>query len=247
MSEYMEKHAVSRMIGAPPGYVGYDEGGQLTEQIRRRPYSVVLFDEIEKAHPDIFNAMLQILDDGRLTDGQGRVIDFRNAVIIMTSNIGSHVIAESKNAFGFSVNQKSRSNEETRKSLLDALRQSFRPEFLNRVDDIIVFSQLSRENLSVLIDLQLNKVASMLAERGVKLEIAPEAKEIIMNEGYDEAYGARPMRRAIQRLVQNPLALRLLAGDFLAGETVLVEKDGDEGKLKFVKQTEAVPAYAPLK
>jgi ATP-dependent Clp protease ATP-binding subunit ClpB len=246
MSEYMEKHAVSRMIGAPPGYVGYDEGGQLTEQIRRKPYSVVLFDEIEKAHPDIFNAMLQILDDGRLTDGQGRVVDFRNTVIIMTSNIGSHVIAESS-SIGFSVNQRTRTNEDTRKRLLDALRQTFRPEFLNRVDDIIVFSQLSRENLSVIIDLQLNKVSSMLAERGVGLEITPEAKELIMTEGYDQAYGARPMRRAIQRLVQNPLALRLLAGDFRAGETVRAEKDGDEGKLKFVKQTEAVPAYAPLK
>jgi ATP-dependent Clp protease ATP-binding subunit ClpA len=175
------------------------------------------------------------------------VVDFRNTVIIMTSNIGSHVIAESKNAFGFSVNQKSRSHEDTRKTLLDTLRQAFRPEFLNRVDDIIVFSQLSRENLSVIIDLQLDKVSSMLAERGVKLEITPEAKEVVMNEGYDQAYGARPMRRAIQRLIQNPLALRLLAGDFLAGETVRAEKDGDEGKLKFVKQTEAIPAYAPVK
>ena len=240
MSEYMEKHAVSRMIGAPPGYVGYDEGGQLTEHVRRKPYSVVLFDEIEKAHPDIFNSMLQILDDGRLTDGQGRTVDFRNTIIIMTSNIGSHVIAESK-PIGFSVNQRtSPALEDTRKRLLDALRQAFRPEFLNRIDDIIVFNQLSKENLSVIIDVQLRRVSNMLAERGVKLEVTQAAKDAIMNEGYDANYGARPMRRAIQRLIQDPLALRLLAGDFLAGETVIADKDGEAGKLKFTKLTEPV-------
>jgi ATP-dependent Clp protease ATP-binding subunit ClpB len=240
MSEYMEKHAVSRMIGAPPGYVGYDEGGQLTEHVRRKPYSVVLFDEIEKAHPDIFNTMLQILDDGRLTDGQGRTVDFRNTIIIMTSNVGSHVIQES-NAIGFSVNHKGRNGQEdVRKRLLDSLRQTFRPEFLNRVDDIIVFNTLSKEHLSVIIDLQLGRVSKMLAERGVKLEVTPAAKDAIMTEGYDAAFGARPMRRAIQRLVQDPLALRLLAGDFLAGETVVADKDGDGGKLKFTKQTEPV-------
>ena len=239
MSEYMEKHAVSRMVGAPPGYVGYDEGGQLTEHVRRRPYSVVLFDEIEKAHPDIFNAMLQILDDGRLTDGQGRTVDFRNTVIIMTSNVGSHVIES--NGIGFSVNQRIRSGQEdVRKRLLESLRQTFRPEFLNRVDDIIVFSSLSKEHLGVIIDLQLQRVGKMLAERGVKLEVTAAAKEAIMNEGYDPAYGARPMRRAIQRLVQDPLAMRLLAGDFLAGETVLADKAGEGGKLTFTKQTEAV-------
>jgi len=240
MSEYMEKHAVSRMIGAPPGYVGYDEGGQLTEQIRRRPYSVILFDEIEKAHPDIFNTMLQILDDGRLTDGQGRTVDFRNTIIIMTSNVGSHVIQDSA-SIGFSVNHKVRNGQEdVRKRLLDSLRQTFRPEFLNRVDDIIVFNTLSKEHLSVIIDLQLGRVSKMLAERGVKLEVTQAAKDAIMTEGYDAAFGARPMRRAIQRLVQDPLALRLLAGDFLSGETVVADKDGEVGKLKFTKQTELV-------
>ncbi len=233
MSEYMEKHSVSRMIGAPPGYVGYDEGGQLTEHVRRRPYSVVLFDEIEKGHPDVFNALLQILDDGRLTDGQGRTVDFKNTVIIMTSNVGSHIIHDA-NPIGFSVNQKVKNGQEdVRKRLLDALRQTFKPEFLNRVDDIIVFNTLSKEHLSVIIDLQLARVAKMLTDRGLKLEVTPAAKEIIMNDGYDPAWGARPMRRSIQRLIQDPLALRLLAGDFLAGETIVADKDGDGSKLKF--------------
>ncbi|MDP9170944.1 MAG: ATP-dependent chaperone ClpB [Acidobacteriota bacterium] len=232
MSEYMEKHSVSRMIGAPPGYVGYDEGGQLTEHVRRKPYSVVLFDEIEKGHPDIFNTLLQILDDGRLTDGQGRTVDFKHTVIIMTSNVGSAVIGE-HNPIGFSVNQKVKNgNEEVRKRLLDALRQTFRPEFLNRVDDIIVFNGLSKEHLSVIIDLQLGRVESMLSGRGLKLEVTPAAKELIISDGYDPAYGARPMRRSIQRLVQDPLSLRLLAGDFLSGETILVDVDGN-GKLQF--------------
>jgi ATP-dependent Clp protease ATP-binding subunit ClpB len=240
MSEYMEKHAVSRMIGAPPGYVGYDEGGQLTEHVRRRPYSVVLFDEIEKAHPDVFNAMLQILDDGRLTDGQGRTVDFKNTVIIMTSNVGSSVIGDG-NPIGFSVNQRGRNGqEEVRKRLLDALRQTFRPEFLNRVDDIIVFNALSHEHLSIIIDLQLKRIEKMLADRGMKLEITPAAKELIMTDGYDAAYGARPMRRAIQRLVQDPLAMKLLAGDFLSGDTIVVDRDGDGTKLRFEKQHEAV-------
>jgi ATP-dependent Clp protease ATP-binding subunit ClpB len=242
MSEYMEKHSVSRMIGAPPGYVGYDEGGQLTEHVRRRPYSVVLFDEIEKAHPDVFNAMLQILDDGRLTDGQGRTVDFKNSVIIMTSNVGSHVIAEA-NPIGFSVNQRVKNGqEEVRKRLLDALRQTFRPEFLNRVDDIIVFNSLSKEHLSVIIDLQLRRLEKMLAERGLKLAVTQAAKDVLIADGYDPAYGARPMRRSIQRLVQDPLALRLLAGEFLTGETILVDKDGDGLKLRFEKQHEPVAA-----
>jgi ATP-dependent Clp protease ATP-binding subunit ClpB len=241
MSEYMEKHSVSRMIGAPPGYVGYDEGGQLTEHVRRRPYSVVLFDEIEKGHPDVFNALLQILDDGRLTDGQGRTVDFKNTVIIMTSNVGSHVIAEA-NPMGFSVNQRTHNgHEDVRKRLLDALRQTFRPEFLNRVDDIIVFNSLSREHLSVIIDLQLRRVDSLLAQRGLKLEVTEAAKNLIMTDGYDPQYGARPLRRSIQRLVQDPLALRLLAGDFLAGETVVVDADGDGSKLRFEKKPSEEP------
>jgi ATP-dependent Clp protease ATP-binding subunit ClpB len=241
MSEYMEKHAVSRMIGAPPGYVGYEEGGQLTEHVRRKPYSVVLFDEIEKAHPDVFNAMLQILDDGRLTDGQGRTVDFKNTVIIMTSNIGSGIIHES-NTIGFSVNRKVHGQEETRKRLLDALRQSFRPEFLNRVDDIIVFNSLSGEHLAKIIDLLLRKVESLLSQKGVKMEVTQGAKDVIMAEGYDAQWGARPLRRAIQRLVQDPLALHLLAGDFLAGETVVVDREGDAMTLKFEKAKQPEPA-----
>jgi ATP-dependent Clp protease ATP-binding subunit ClpB len=236
MSEYMEKHSVARMIGAPPGYVGYDEGGQLTEHVRRRPYSVVLFDEIEKGHPDIFHTLLQILDDGRLTDGQGRTVDFKNTVIIMTSNVGSAIIHDS-NPIGFSVNQKGKhGQEDVRKRLLDALRQTFRPEFLNRVDDIIVFNSLSKEHLSVIIDLQLKRVENQLADRGLKLHVTQAAKEVVMADGYDPAYGARPMRRSIQRLIQDPLSLRLLAGEFLSGETVVVDKDGDTSKLKFDKQ-----------
>ena len=236
MSEYMEKHSVSRMIGAPPGYVGYDEGGQLTEHVRRRPYSVVLFDEIEKGHPDVFNTLLQIMDDGRLTDGQGRTVDFRNTVIIMTSNVGSAVISDA-NPIGFSVNQRVRNGqEEVRKRLLDSLKQTFRPEFLNRVDDIIVFNGLSKEQLSVIVDLQLKRLEKTLAERGLKLLVTPAAKEVVISDGYDPAYGARPMRRSIQRLIQDPLALRLLAGEFLAGETVVVDKDGDGARLKFEKQ-----------
>jgi len=236
MSEYMEKHSVSRMIGAPPGYVGYDEGGQLTEHVRRRPYSVILFDEIEKGHPDVFNTLLQILDDGRLTDGQGRTVDFKNTVIIMTSNVGSHIIHDA-NPIGFSVNQKVKNNsqEEVRKRLLEALRQTFRPEFLNRVDDIIVFNTLSKEHLEVIIDLQLLRIEKMLVDRGLKLVVTQAAKELIIADGYDPNFGARPMRRSIQRLVQDPLALRLLAGEFLSGETIVVDKDGDSGKVKFEK------------
>ena len=242
MSEYMEKHSVARMIGAPPGYVGYDEGGQLTEHVRRRPYSVVLFDEIEKGHPDVFNTLLQILDDGRLTDGQGRTVDFKNTVIIMTSNVGSALIKDSA-PIGFSVNVRGRSGQEDiRKRLLDALRQQFRPEFLNRVDDIIVFNSLSKEHLSVIIDLQLQRLENQLADRGIKLEVTAAAKEVMMNDGYDPAYGARPMRRSIQRLIQDPLSLRLLAGEFLSGEKVVVDKDGDTGKLKFEKQPQPEPA-----
>src|SRR5689334_10076536 len=235
MSEYQEKHAVARMIGSPPGYVGYDEGGQLTEQIRRRPYSVILFDEIEKAHPDVFHALLQILDDGRLTDGQGRTVSFKNTVIVMTSNIGTGMVE--KNSIGFSVHAKDKRTEDTRKHLLDALKAAFRPEFLNRVDDIIVFNTLSRENLTEIVDLQLANVAKLLKDRKLKLEISPAAKDLIIAEGYDPQYGARPMRRAIQRLVQDPLALKLINGDFHEGETVLVDKAPDGNGLRFQSVT----------
>ncbi|HKW96924.1 MAG TPA: ATP-dependent chaperone ClpB [Bryobacteraceae bacterium] len=235
MSEYMEKHAVSRMIGAPPGYVGYEEGGQLSEYVRRRPYSVVLFDEIEKAHPEVFNTMLQILDDGRLTDGQGRTVNFRNTVIIMTSNVGSSEIHH-MGAIGFSVNARANGNEEVRRALLDALRKTFRPEFLNRVDDIIVFNTLSREHLAKIIDLQLGRVRTLLEAKGLHLEVAESAKDVIMTEGYDPAYGARPMRRAIQRLVQDPLSMKLLSGDFVPGDTVVVEGDPKKHTLEFAKR-----------
>jgi ATP-dependent Clp protease ATP-binding subunit ClpB len=233
MSEYMEKHAVARMIGSPPGYVGYEEGGQLTEQVRRRPYSVVLFDEIEKAHPDVFNMLLQILEDGRLTDGQGRTVSFRNTVIVMTSNVGAAMIE--KNTIGFSVHARDKRTEDTRKRLLDALRGAFRPEFLNRVDDIIVFNALTREDLARIVDIQLSNVAKLLADRGIALEVTLAAKERIISEGYDPNYGARPMKRAIQRLVQDPLALKLIAGAFAEGDTVVVDGKEGAGELDFAK------------
>jgi ATP-dependent Clp protease ATP-binding subunit ClpB len=232
MSELMEKHAVARLVGAPPGYVGYEEGGQLTEQVRRRPYSVVLFDEIEKAHPDVFNMLLQILDDGRLTDGQGRTVSFKNTVIVMTSNIGTGMV--DKNVIGFSVHGKDARNADTRKRLLDALRQHFRPEFLNRVDDIIVFNSLTREHLHQIVDIQLRNVGKLLKDRKVRLQVTDAVKERIITEGYDPQYGARPMRRAIQRLIQDPLALKLINGEFTEGDTVLVETNG-EGELQFEK------------
>ena len=235
MSEYMEKHAVSRMIGAPPGYVGYEEGGQLSEYVRRKPYSVVLFDEIEKAHPDVFNTLLQILDDGRLTDGQGRTVNFRNTVIIMTSNVGSGEIRQ-MGPIGFSVNVKQTSNDEVRKNLLDSLRKTFRPEFLNRVDDIIVFNPLNKEHLTQIVDLQISRVAELLAGKGLHLEVAQSAKDVLLSEGYDPAYGARPMRRAVQRLIQDPLSLRLLSGDFSAGDTVVVEGDAEKRTLEFTRR-----------
>ena len=234
MSEYMEKHAVARMIGAPPGYIGYEEGGQLTEQVRRRPYSVVLFDEIEKAHPEVFNMMLQILDDGRLTDGQGRTVSFKNVVIVMTSNVGTGMVE--KNTIGFSVHGKDKRTDETRQRLLEALRQQFRPEFLNRVDDIIVFNSLTREHLSLIVDIQIRNVAKLLKDRKVKLEVTAAAKDRLIAEGYDPQYGARPMKRAVQRLIQDPLALKLINGEFAEGDTVVADAGTPEGELMFTKQ-----------
>ena len=218
MSEYMEKHAVARLIGAPPGYVGYDEGGQLTEAVRRRPYCVILFDEIEKAHPDVFNVLLQILDDGRLTDSRGRTVDFKNAVIIMTSNIGaSYLQAESLSS--------PEAFEEATTHVMEALRQHFRPEFLNRVDDIIVFSPLGEEQLTRIIELRLDDLRRLLADRKITIELTPAAKELLFVEGYDRAYGARPLKRAIQRLIQDPLALKILEGEVLHGDHVVVDAD----------------------
>jgi ATP-dependent Clp protease ATP-binding subunit ClpB len=222
MSEYMEKHAVARLIGAPPGYVGYEEGGQLTEAVRRRPYSVILFDEVEKAHSDVFNILLQILDDGRLTDSQGRTVDFRNTVIIMTSNIGSVFILEHGTEDWALV--------ETQ--VTSALRQHFRPEFLNRVDDIIVFRPLGEEQIEVIIGLQLKRLEALLAEKKLRIELSPEARHLIATEGYDQAFGARPLKRAIQRLVQNPLAMAVLEGRFAEGDKVRVDV-GADGQLVF--------------
>jgi ATP-dependent Clp protease ATP-binding subunit ClpB len=238
MSEYMEKHAVARMTGAPPGYVGYEEGGQLSEQVRRRPYSVVLFDEIEKAHPDVFHLLLQILDDGRLTDGQGRTVSFKNAVIVMTSNIGTGML--DRNPLGFSVHAKDDRSDDMKKRLRESLRSQFRPEFLNRVDDIIVFNALSKDHLSRIVDLQLDAVAKLLKERKVNLEVTAAARDAIIAEGYDPQYGARPMRRAIQRLIQDPLALQLLNGEYLEGDTVLV--DADVGQVFNLRRVSNSPA-----
>jgi ATP-dependent Clp protease ATP-binding subunit ClpB len=220
MSEYMEKHSVARMIGAPPGYIGYEEGGQLTEAVRRRPYSVVLFDEIEKAHPDVFNVLLQILDDGRLTDSQGRLVDFRNTVIIMTSNVGSPLILEAgeQDAAGWT-------GVEAR--VRDQLRLHFRPEFLNRVDDIIVFRQLSREDIVAIIELQLARLRKQLAERRLTLTLTPDALALIAAEGYDPSFGARPLKRVIQRRLQNPIALEMLEGRYSEGDTIEVTREGD--------------------
>ncbi len=234
MSEYMEKHSVSRMLGAPPGYVGHEEGGQLTEAVRRRPYSVVLFDEVEKAHPDVFNVLLQILDDGRLTDSQGRVVDFRNTVIILTSNIGSQIILEAGE-------QQGEGWARVEREVRDQLRLHFRPEFLNRVDDIIVFRQLGRSDLARIVELQLAKLVQQLAARHIRLELSAEARDLLAEEGYDPVYGARPLKRVIQRRLQNPMALELLEGVYHDGDTVRVERDGSE--LRFVR-TSAEPGRA---
>ncbi|MGH7903784.1 MAG: ATP-dependent Clp protease ATP-binding subunit, partial [Candidatus Dormibacteraceae bacterium] len=231
MSEYQEKHAVARMIGAPPGYVGYDEGGQLTEAIRRRPYAVVLLDEIEKAHPDVFNVLLQILDDGRLTDGRGRTVDFRNAVVIMTSNLGSQVIQE----------MAAEDFDGARDSVLEILRSHFRPEFLNRLDEVIVFRRLTREQLESIVDIQLRTLETRLAERGLRLEVTPRARALLAERGWDPVYGARPLRRTIQKLVQDRLAMGLLEGRFHAGEAVRV--DAADGELAV--EPVAIPAREP--
>ncbi len=221
MSEYMEKHAVARMIGAPPGYVGYEEGGQLTESVRRRPYSVILFDEIEKAHPDVFNVLLQILDDGRLTDSKGRTVDFKNTVLIMTSNLGSREIQAAEG-----------DEKEVRETVLQELRLNFKPEFLNRVDDVVIFHQLSQAQIGQIIDVQLDRLRAMLAERNLTLVLDPSARELLMREGYDPSYGARPLKRAIQSYIQNPLAVKLLQGEIQPGQTIKLAANGDAMEFK---------------
>ncbi|HEY9501504.1 MAG TPA: AAA family ATPase, partial [Pyrinomonadaceae bacterium] len=229
MSEYMEKHAVARMIGAPPGYVGFEEGGQLTEAIRRRPYSVVLFDEIEKAHPDVFNVLLQILDDGRLTDSKGRTVDFKNTVLIMTSNLGSREIQAAQG-----------DEKQVREAVLQELRLHFKPEFLNRVDDVVIFHQLSQQQIGMIIDVQLERLRAMLAERNITLMLDDSARELLMREGYDPSYGARPLKRAIQSLIQNPLAVKLLQGEIGPGQTIKLSANGDTMEFK----TDAAAAAA---
>ena len=222
MSEYQEKHTVSRLIGAPPGYVGYEEAGQLTEAVRRRPYSVVLFDEIEKAHPEVLNVLLQLLDDGRLTDSKGRTVDFKNTVVIMTSNLGSQYLTGEL-------------NEGVRRQVTEALREHFRPEFLNRIDEIIFFHALAREHLKRIIDIQIGGLTKRLAERKIAIALTDAAKEQLVREGYDPAYGARPLKRTIQRKVLDPLALRVLQGDFGEGDTVAVDA-GKGDALQFQKR-----------
>ncbi len=225
MSEFGEKHSVARLIGAPPGYVGYEEGGHLTEAVRRRPYSVVLFDEIEKAHPDVFHVLLQILDDGRLTDGQGRTVDFRNSVLIMTSNIGSQYLVE--------LGEDQRDEMERR--VTEELRLRFKPEFLNRIDDTLLFHQLDRAHIGRIVEIQLERVYARLAERRIDLELTDEAKHLLAEKGYDPHYGARPLKRVIQRLVQDPLAVRILEGDFADGAKVQADARVSGDALEFRK------------
>lgn len=217
MSEYSEKHAVSRLVGAPPGYVGYDEGGQLTEAVRRRPYSVVLLDEVEKAHPEVFDILLQVLDDGRLTDGQGRTVDFRNVILVMTSNLGSQFLVD-----------QTMEPEAQKKAVMDVVEASFKPEFLNRLDEVVMFDPLSLDDLSKIVDLQVHQLEVRLADRRLKLDVTPAAREWLALTGYDPAYGARPLRRLVQREIGDQLARKILAGEVLDGDTVLVDRAADD-------------------
>jgi ATP-dependent Clp protease ATP-binding subunit ClpC len=242
MSEYREQHTVSRLFGAPPGYVGYEEGGQLTEAVRRRPYRVILFDEIEKAHPEVWNALLQILDDGRLTDGQGRVVDFRNTVLIMTSNLGTEYVRRS-GSLGFLQRSDDLEEREDHEKIEKALKSTFRPEFLNRIDEIITFSPLSLEQMREIVDLQMKEVEERLSEHGLKVELTQEARDWLANEGFDPAFGARPLRRALQKHVESPLSVSLLSGQFAAGDIILVDVDEEKSTLIFKQISEGtIPA-----
>jgi ATP-dependent Clp protease ATP-binding subunit ClpB len=235
MSEYMERHSVARLIGAPPGYVGYEEGGQLTEAVRRKPYSVVLFDEIEKAHPDVFNALLQILEDGRLTDSQGRTVNFKNTVIIMTSNIGSQVLEEAGAQLAKGILQTARERTDMESAVREAMRAHFRPEFLNRIDEIVIFTNLTREALVHVVDLQLAEAGKRLVERKLTLDVDAKARLFLAEEGYEPAYGARPLRRAIQRKLLDPLSLAILEGKFAEGDMVKVRLAKGGGALDITK------------
>lgn len=234
MSEYHEQHTVSRLFGAPPGYVGYEEGGQLTEAVRRRPYRVVLFDEIEKAHPDVWNALLQILDDGRLTDGQGRVVDFRNTVLIMTSNLGTEYVRHS-GTLGFLQKEDTDEDRQAHQKIEKALKSTFRPEFINRIDEIIMFSALSKVQMQEIVDLQMKEIRSRLQEHGLQVELTPAAREWLAAEGYDEALGARPLKRALQKYVESPLSISLLSGEYVEGDTVKVDLDPEKKEIFFKK------------
>ena len=239
MSEYMEKHTVSRLVGSPPGYVGYDEGGQLTEAVRRKPFSVVLFDEIEKAHPDVFNALLQILEDGRLTDAQGRTVDFKNCVIIMTSNLGTADLRKAN--IGFSRADEQLTYENMKGKVTEELKRHFRPEFLNRIDDVIVFSELSQAEVTEIVDLLVKRVQTQLEGQGLTLELTNDAKLLLAKKGYDPTLGARPLRRAIQRMVEDPLSERILWKEFHAGETIIVDALGDEIAFRTIEAVEPPP------
>jgi ATP-dependent Clp protease ATP-binding subunit ClpB len=227
MSEYQEKHTVARLVGAPPGYIGYEEGGQLTEAVRRRPYCVLLFDEIEKAHPDVFNVLLQLLDDGRLTDGQGRTVDFKNTIVIMTSNIGSHRILQYQGSYVGEIYDRMKA------AVLEEMRKHFRPEFLNRVDEIIVFHALSKKQLMKIVDIQMKRLLSRLEERKIKLELTNAAREHLVDVGYDPAYGARPLKRTIQREIETAVGKMLLQGKVRDGQTIDVDYDAKTGVLTF--------------
>jgi ATP-dependent Clp protease ATP-binding subunit ClpC len=241
MSEYREQHTVSRLFGAPPGYVGYEEGGQLTEAVRRRPYRVILFDEIEKAHPEVWNALLQILDDGRLTDGQGRTVDFRNSVLIMTSNLGTEYVHRS-GSLGFLQNRNDSEEKAEHEKIEKALKGTFRPEFLNRIDEIITFSPLSLEQMTRIVDLNMKEVQERMQEHGLKVELTPAARDWLAKEGFDPAFGARPLRRALQKHVESPLSVSLLSGQFTEGDTIVVDVDELTEKLVFRQLGEGIPA-----
>jgi ATP-dependent Clp protease ATP-binding subunit ClpB len=232
MSEYMERHSVSRLIGSPPGYVGYEEGGQLTEQVRRKPYSVVLLDEIEKAHPEVFNILLQVLDDGRLTDNKGRVVNFKNAIIIMTSNLGASYIRERSESL--SDTEAEKAYEEIKTNVMDLLKQNLRPEFLNRIDDIIVFHPLDSKALKDIVRLQFSLIQKMLSEKGINTELQDDAMDLIVKRGYDPAFGARPLKRLMQKEIVNELAKELIAGKLTSGGKILIKADKDE--IKFVNK-----------
>jgi ATP-dependent Clp protease ATP-binding subunit ClpC len=246
MSEFMEKHNVSRLVGAPPGYVGYEEGGQLTERIRRRPYAVVLLDEIEKAHSDVYNMLLQIMDEGRLTDSFGRNIDFKNTVLIMTSNIGAELI-KNQSGFGFGKKTPEANYDKMKEMLTKEVERQFRPEFLNRLDDTIVFKALTRENLQIIVDYELSKVFKRLTEHGLKLEVAEQAKEFLIDKGYNPEFGARPLRRAIEHYIEDPLSEAMLRGEFKGKNLIKISvQDEEHLKLEGVEVPESAQSRAPV-